>query len=245
MMQESMMNSHWRARARTLVPAVRIAILTCLCTPLVALEVPDPPSSTILDPTGVDDPPAVILSPHNIDGTGLSPQDSKVGRIQGRAARFTPLGDVAGDWAVERTDASVDGYIPTYAHDGEPFVRVDGFDGEHHLQTVLAADYGLSLPGWELTQPTAVSEDGTIIVGTGINPDGVVQMWVIELAPIPGDVDIDGDVDLSDFDELCECVATGNTRGAPFGCETFDFDRDGDVDLADFAEFQVYFTGSK
>ncbi|MCK4660678.1 MAG: M4 family metallopeptidase [Phycisphaerae bacterium] len=67
----------------------------------------------------------------------------------------------------------------------------------------------------------------------------------------PGDLDGDGDVDLFDFAEFCDCL-TGPCEsppcepplyGAPCCACTFaDADSDGDVDLADFVWFQFLFT---
>ncbi len=41
------------------------------------------------------------------------------------------------------------------------------------------------LNGWDLQSATAVSADGLVIVGTGINPDGFEEGWVANLRPIP------------------------------------------------------------
>jgi hypothetical protein len=45
---------------------------------------------------------------------------------------------------------------------------------------------GLDLSGWTLTAATGVSDDGSVIVGRGINPSGDPEAWraeVPELAP--------------------------------------------------------------
>ncbi|MBI1827640.1 MAG: immunoglobulin domain-containing protein [Planctomycetes bacterium] len=52
-----------------------------------------------------------------------------------------------------------------------------------------------------------------------------------------GDGDLDGDVDLADYDLMWAC-ATGPDFPLRHGCEPFDYDNDGDVDLADEAAFQ-------
>jgi uncharacterized lipoprotein YddW (UPF0748 family) len=60
---------------------------------------------------------------------------------------------------------------------------------------------------------------------------------------LPGDYDVDADVDFDDFAHL-EPALTGPDNGPPpAGGDLFDFDRDGDVDLTDFAVFQESFTG--
>ncbi len=62
-------------------------------------------------------------------------------------------------------------------------------------------------------------------------------------APLPGDFDDDGDVDLDDFDIFAGCMTGPDIPTGP-GCEPADIDADGDVDLADFGVFQAAFTGS-
>jgi hypothetical protein len=72
--------------------------------------------------------------------------------------------------------------------------------------------------------------------------------FYLRVAPVPGDIDEDGDVDLSDFSTFSVCFyGPGNTI-PPAGCTEDDFaacdlDGDGDVDLSDFSTFSVNFTG--
>ena len=67
----------------------------------------------------------------------------------------------------------------------------------------------------------------------------------------PGDVDGDGDVDLSDFQFMVFCfhgpgvsytAQTGPRRPA---CSLADLDFDDDVDASDVVAFQSYFTGAR
>ncbi len=63
------------------------------------------------------------------------------------------------------------------------------------------------------------------------------------LADVPGDADLDGDVDASDFAQLATCLSgPGNSIGADCH-EFFDLDFDFDVDLPDLAAFQCCFSG--
>ena len=48
----------------------------------------------------------------------------------------------------------------------------DSVHGMRDLRDVLVSDFGLDLTGWTLRSANDISADGTVIVGTGINPDG-------------------------------------------------------------------------
>ena len=63
-----------------------------------------------------------------------------------------------------------------------------------------------------------------------------------EAAPVAGDADGDGDVDLFDFAGFVDCVTGPSAEGVPPGCETFDFDGDNDIDFADLGTFQLAYT---
>ncbi|MCP4589575.1 MAG: hypothetical protein GY842_02405 [bacterium] len=60
----------------------------------------------------------------------------------------------------------------------------------------------------------------------------------------PGDLDLDGDVDLADYAEFAVCFA-GPGGGMSPGCDAADLDCDNDADLLDFAAFQAAFTGPR
>ncbi|MBX9789555.1 MAG: hypothetical protein K2Y37_11630 [Pirellulales bacterium] len=71
----------------------------------------------------------------------------------------------------------------------------DATNGMRSLQSVLINQYGLgpSLLGWTLTEATAISDNGKVIVGNGIDPQGHMQGWIFEvpepaglLAALPG-----------------------------------------------------------
>jgi probable HAF family extracellular repeat protein len=61
----------------------------------------------------------------------------------------------------------------------------DESNGMRDLQDLLTQDYGLDLTGWSLRAAQGISDDGLIIVGAGLNPDGQFEGWVVNLAPIP------------------------------------------------------------
>jgi hypothetical protein len=63
---------------------------------------------------------------------------------------------------------------------------------------------------------------------------------------IPGDVDLDADVDLDDFASFAGCLSGAGATAPPVGCGEAEFggsdiDGDGDVDLVDFAVFTQNF----
>ena len=51
--------------------------------------------------------------------------------------------------------------------------------GMRHLDEVLVEDYGLDLAGWRLTSARAISADGNTIAGSGRNPTGHSEAWVV------------------------------------------------------------------
>lgn len=60
--------------------------------------------------------------------------------------------------------------------------------GMRDLYQVLVDDYGLGadLAGWTLSNPRDISANGQFIVGHGVNPDGNIEAWLVQLgAPIP------------------------------------------------------------
>lgn len=50
-------------------------------------------------------------------------------------------------------------------------------EGMRSLKDILQSDYGLDLTGWTLAYASDVSDDGTVIVGYGVNPDGHTEAW--------------------------------------------------------------------
>lgn len=53
------------------------------------------------------------------------------------------------------------------------------------LKNLLVNDYGLNLAGWTLNFAVDVSEDGRTIVGSGTNPDGNPEAWVVTFSESP------------------------------------------------------------
>jgi uncharacterized lipoprotein YddW (UPF0748 family) len=60
---------------------------------------------------------------------------------------------------------------------------------------------------------------------------------------LPGDYDVDADVDLIDFVRFADCMTGPNGGPIAAGCDLFDFDADLDIDLKDYSVFEAAFTG--
>ncbi len=105
----------------------------------------------------------------------------------------------------------------------------DGLGCRSIAQVLSAGSADLS--GWNLTFATSMSDDGTTIVGYGINPSGNTEAWVatIPMPPIacPADLDngsgtgtTDGGVDINDLLYFLVQFESGSTAA--------DLDNDGD-----------------
>ncbi|MHC5211062.1 MAG: hypothetical protein ACYTG2_10125 [Planctomycetota bacterium] len=57
----------------------------------------------------------------------------------------------------------------------------DTAHGMRNLQDMLTLDFGLDLGGWTLLQATSVSDDGSVLVGYGLDPQGATQAWIVTL----------------------------------------------------------------
>lgn len=108
------------------------------------------------------------------------------------AFRWTATGGMVGlsflpcdTWTIARA-VSDDGSVIV----GDPQITsckcVFIWDAQHGIRdllNVLTNDYGLNLSGWQLCRATALSYDGNIIVGYGVNPSGQTEAWIANLAP--------------------------------------------------------------
>ncbi len=57
----------------------------------------------------------------------------------------------------------------------------DADHGLRQLTAALLADYRLQIEGWKLIRATAISGDGRTIAGSGTNPQGQTEAWIVKL----------------------------------------------------------------
>ncbi|MCP4249406.1 MAG: hypothetical protein GY778_20380 [bacterium] len=110
-------------------------------------------------------------------------------------------------------------------------------------------DHGIVVdPDFDLRSLSAVTDDGTIMVGTGqqvVEPYDYKSFIIgVCAANADGhDGDEDGDIDLGDLALLQRCFTDAGAGAVPPGCAPFDTDCDLDVDLTDYADFASGFNG--
>jgi uncharacterized membrane protein len=107
--------------------------------------------------------------------------------VRWTSGEVLPLGMVPG-WTDARALAvSGDGGVIVgaggTASDPHAFIWTTAL-GTRDLKDYLA-EIGLSLPGWSLWEATGISDDGTRIVGRGLDPLGVRQGWIVTIPAPP------------------------------------------------------------
>jgi uncharacterized membrane protein len=107
------------------------------------------------------------------------------------------LGDLAGgSFFSEAHSTSADGSVvvgrSNSASSREAFLW-DALNGMRELDEVLVTDFGLDLTGWTLQAATGVSDDGLVVSGYGLNPDGNIEAFIANMrqdavvaVPAPG-----------------------------------------------------------
>ena len=91
-----------------------------------------------------------------------------------------PGGTPGGNALACNADGSIVVGHTTVAGNPQAFIW-DASHGMRLLSSVLSADYGLNLAGWTLQAARSITPDGSVIVGTGINPLGNPEGWVARL----------------------------------------------------------------
>lgn len=149
---------------------------------------------------------AVVGQALVFDGSSKTPVYHAFGWTAGAGA--VDLGSLAFGAASAANDASADGrVIVGWSGEGGLAGRsaTIWFPGDRlpRLLSDVLRDEGAYLGAWTLTEATAVSDDGRVVVGTGIDPEGVPGGWVAVMAGRTSvDFNRDGVVntdDLSDY----------------------------------------------
>lgn len=168
----------------------------------------------------------------------------------GKTAFSEPVPTPAMTWRDPNT--ATRGYVygrVTDGSTGEPIddatIEVNGFavvqtdgNGFYVITQLAAAPTGTAIP---LTATDADYAEDAHRPAVLIERAGYTEANFALGTWLPGDYDVDGDVDLDDFIRF-EPALTGPDHGPPpAGCDLFDFDTDNDVDLHDFATFQDSF----
>ncbi len=121
---------------------------------------------------------------------------------------------------------------------GFPVVQTDG-NGFYVITQLSAGPGGTVIPltATDADYPEDAHRPMVLIERAGYTEANfALGIW------LPGDYDVDGDVDFEDFTRF-EPVLTGPDHGPPpAGGDLFDFDTDNDVDLPDFGLFQESFS---
>ena len=99
------------------------------------------------------------------------------------------LGDLpGGDFSSIVFGTSADGSIAvgnSLTDLGEEAFIWDPINGMRNFRDVLVNNFNLDLTDWTLTNGVAVSANGQTVTGTGINPDGEIEGWVVTFTPVP------------------------------------------------------------
>ena len=99
-----------------------------------------------------------------------------LGDLTGGVFESSALGISADGSVIVGQSASVNG--------DEAFVW-DATSGIRNLRDILINDFNLDLSGWLLEEASAISSDGTTIVGSGINPSGNFEAWIATISAVP------------------------------------------------------------
>jgi hypothetical protein len=146
---------------------------------------------------------------------------------------------VTGIRLLESGDISEDGTIAEARANLGPdefvsFVWREGI-GVAMLETMLRDEFGLaaSIDGWQLGNIGNFSDDGLVMTGGGINPQGFSEPWIAILDPpaTRGDFNNDGRADITDVDRLIAALRTHS-----YGWRRYDLDDTKTVESGDLTQ---------
>lgn len=170
-------------------------------------------------------------------GANLYTNVAAVPSLPWRSAATAVEGTLWGRVYDDATDAGVDG--ATVQVTGQPSVKTDG--NGYFVITLIPATAG----GTPYTLTVTASGCPVLnVANVVVHAGGVTRRdaAVCIVAPIPGDMDLDGDIDTNDSSLFLFCLAgPGATYPAGTTCRRGDYDADADVDSRDLADFQLAF----
>jgi hypothetical protein len=126
----------------------------------------------------------------------------------------------------------------TFLINGFPAAQADG-NGFYILTQLAIGPSGITVPAGA----EAPGYDPVVRPAARLEPAAFSEINFALGTWLPGDYDVDADVDLDDYRELAACVTGPDNEPLDIGCDLFDFDFDGDIDLSDHQVFQASFTG--
>lgn len=99
----------------------------------------------------------------------------------GRVHQLPDLPD--GDSTSSASDASGDGKLVVGRGTSDSGPEAVLWDENRAVRSIreILEEGGVDLTGWTLTNAVAISDDGTVVVGNGRNPDGIEQGWIAHL----------------------------------------------------------------
>ncbi len=114
----------------------------------------------------------------------------------------------------------------------------------YRVSTGEPAFYQLTADHWSHTQGDINNWTESVwrfMAGRGNYDGGIHLLRRIRT----GDSEFDGDIDLTDYGALSECLSGPGRVDGLCDCRFMDIDHDGDVDLGDFARFQNAYDGAR
>ncbi|MFH0979930.1 MAG: family 10 glycosylhydrolase [Planctomycetota bacterium] len=125
----------------------------------------------------------------------------------------------------------------TFEINGFPAAQVDG-NGFYVVTQLSAGPTGTMVPTSAVAPGYAeVFRPAVLVERAGFTEvNFALGTW------LPGDYDVDADVDLDDYAHFASCLTGPGQGPLAAGCDVFDFDADADVDLKDYQVLQDSFT---